>query len=262
MEPRANIPAGTKITEAESRGLDQLAETYGMSRAGLLRELVNEAVKAHQQGRALFEVPAAPLTGEQVLLLVQHTQALCLELDRQHDEAARREQRLNNAYRENEAAGSAKLQKLADEIRTQMADGATPFRTSLDCLREELQNYPHVLSQKISPCLVSIGEQLATIQNAAEQPRTNNNFVIPGGQAFAVKMLLGWLSLAAAAGLFLGLIAPSLSRPTAVFAARRALNTPDRICQFLDSKYGNDECIVADEERNLGLKILKHEGAL
>jgi len=259
VESRATIAAGTKITEAESRELDQLAETYGLSRAGVLRELLNEAVKARREGRALFEVPAAPLTAEQVLLLVQQTQTLCRELDRQHDEQARREQRLNDAYRASEAAGAASLQSLSREIRSRLAEGETPYLAAVASVREDLASCPDQLHARLRPDLLAIAEKLEAVMGQAEQPRTTNQFVVPGGSAFATKLVAGWLGMAVAAGLLLGLVGPTLWRGTAVFAASRGLSSPDRICRLIERKYGVDDCTVPEPERDLGLRVLAHE---
>ena len=112
--------------------LDALAQEQGLSRPDLLRAIAEEAVKAGEQGRELFEPPPKPVDVESALTLASKVDALCVDLDRTLRSADRREGRLLDRFNATEAANREAVDRLDERMLERFAEGVTPFAQLLE----------------------------------------------------------------------------------------------------------------------------------
>ncbi len=88
--------------------LDSVAEGRGLSRPDLLRAIAEEAVRAGEQGRAMFEPPKLPIDPGTAVTLALKVEQISIDLDRILRAAERREKRLVEAFHARRSGGDCR----------------------------------------------------------------------------------------------------------------------------------------------------------
>lgn len=122
------------------RRLDALAEQQNVSRPDLFRALAEEAVRANEQGRPLFEPQERPLKPDEALHLIQGLNALRVDLDRQLRAAERRERNLLAASNASEEANRLARERHAKELTDRFREGSGPYLQALQSFQGQVSD--------------------------------------------------------------------------------------------------------------------------
>ncbi|QVM84538.1 ribbon-helix-helix domain-containing protein [Novosphingobium decolorationis] len=120
------------------RRLDALAERQNVSRPDLFRALAEEAVRADEQGRAMFDPPEQPVRPDDAVRLVQELSALRIDLDRLLRSAEKRERNLLMASHATEEANRNARETHAKELAGRFREGSSPFFQALQELQGQI----------------------------------------------------------------------------------------------------------------------------
>lgn len=229
--------------------LDALAAARGMPRPDLLRAIAEEAVRANEQGREMFEPAELPIDPDTALTLATKVEQISIDLDRILRAAERREKKLLEAFHATDQANRDAADRLGEELTERFSDGATPFN---EMLSEHLQKveelHDSVRSTAQSPdWIAGINAKLDVIEAAAKEPRNLNQYEIAPNWR-----LPAWqLCLAALVALFAAaLVITMLARLTpdswiATPMARAMYGSADRgMCELWKDKNDFDACPV------------------
>lgn len=117
--------------------LDALAATRGLPRPDLLRAIAEEAVRANEQGRALFEQPDAPIDPETAILLATKVEGLSIDFDRLMRSVDRREKRMLERFDATEEANRTAFERVQANMVDRFVEGSAPFTSMLAELRAD-----------------------------------------------------------------------------------------------------------------------------
>lgn len=229
--------------------LDAVAERRSVSRPDLLRAIAEEAVRANEQGRAMFEPPELPIHPDTAVALATKVAQISIDLDRILRAAERREHKMLTAFNATEEANRNAVDRLGRELSSRFLDGATPFGEMLaDHLDEVGKLQQDVLSAARSPeWIAGFNARLAVIEAAAKEPRHMNRYEIAPNWR-----LPAWqVSLAAFVALFAAaIVITTLARLTpdswiATPMSRAMYGSSDRgMCELWKAKHDTDACPV------------------
>jgi len=124
--------------DALLRRLDALAERQNVSRPDLFRALAEEAIRADEQGRAMFDPPEQPVRPDDAVRLVQELSALRIDLDRLLRSAEKRERNLLVAAHATEEANRDAREVHAKELADRFREGSSPFFLALREMQEQV----------------------------------------------------------------------------------------------------------------------------
>lgn len=239
----------TAYDDALLAHLDALAAVRRLPRPDLLRAIAEEAVRASEQGRAMFEPAELPIDPDTALTLATKVEQISIDLDRILRAAERREKKLLEAFHATDQANREAADRLGEELSERFSDGATPFN---EMLSEHLQRveelHSSIRSTAQSPgWIASINAKLDVIEAAANKPRQLNQYEIAPNWR-----LPGWqLCLVALVALFAAaLVITMLARLTpdswiATPMARGMFGSADEaMCELWKDKNDFDACPI------------------
>lgn len=125
------------------RHLDALAAKRGVSRPDLLRAVAEEAVRADEQGLAMFAPPSPieqPINAEQTMHMVHELRELSMGLDRLLRSAEKREKQLMAACNATEEANRSARERHGQELAERFREGSTPYLVMLEELRAQVDS--------------------------------------------------------------------------------------------------------------------------
>lgn len=153
--------------------LDCLAAARGLSRPDLLRAIAEEAVRASEQGRPMFEPPEAPIDADTALVLATKLERLGIDFDRLARSSDRREKKLLESFNATDEANRSAYERLSEDLAGRFREGATPFAKMLTSFREDVAKlHSDVLAASRKPdSLNAIQKDLAAIRSAQDRVR-------------------------------------------------------------------------------------------
>lgn len=158
--------------------IERIAAGRGISRADYFRAIAEESVKAHEQGRAMFEPPPSPINLDHALVLARKVEQLCIEIDRQNRSWDKREKKLIDAFNLSEETRRNTQERHGQELVALFREGATPFAITLSQLREDLVDLKtQILAAVREPeALATIRADLASMKTAFRRARREHHF--------------------------------------------------------------------------------------
>ena len=153
--------------------LDALAAARGIPRPDLLRAIAEEAVRANEQGRALFEPPEAPIDVESAVLLATKVAGLSIDLDRLLRSVDRREKRMLERFEATEDANRTAFERVQARMVDRFVEGSAPFTSMLARLRtDNAKLHEQVIAASRSPTgIETIQRELAVIASRYQSVR-------------------------------------------------------------------------------------------
>ncbi|MCJ2188596.1 ribbon-helix-helix protein, CopG family [Novosphingobium beihaiensis] len=243
--------------DALLRRLDGLAEQLGQSRPDLLRALAEEAVKAHEQGRPMFEPPAAPIDAAAAMGLALKVEQLSIDLDRLARSWDRREKKLVKAFNATEDANRDAQVHFSHEMIERFRDGSMPFLRKIVEVRQLIAELKDdVLAATREPAsLAAIRADLAAMKTAMRRSRRQFHFHFGRDWTFE-GWQLGALSLSAVAALMVGEILLATVLPYRWLATPLSLklfgSADAGICELYAQSRHLDRCPVLAPEKTGG----------
>lgn len=153
--------------------LDALAATRGLPRPDLLRAIAEEAVRANEQGRALFEQPDAPIDPETAILLATKVEGLSIDFDRLMRSVDRREKRMLERFDATEEANRTAFERVQANMVDRFVEGSAPFTSMLAELRADNRKlHEDMIEAARSPASIDeIKKELAVISSRYQEVR-------------------------------------------------------------------------------------------
>lgn len=236
-----------------------IAAERSLSNAALLRDLVVEFIEAVDAGRALFQKEAAPRLDATVSGLVHQLRELVMELDRAQADNARMLGKLTEKWNGGEEANRIAQEKLLAHFREQDQASLSPFYARAEQLLAAFDALEPKLLAALEPHLAKISEQLDRSIKLASKPRLVRAIYLGDDKMLALRFLSACGGLAIVFGLLVGLMAPDLLASWSVFHAARLIDNPAEMCRLIEAEYATTDCTVPQQERELGLRVIKHE---
>ena len=158
--------------------IERIAAGLGLSRPDYFRAIAEESVKAHEQGRAMFEAPPPPINLDHALVLASKVEQLCTEIDRQNRSWDKREKKLIDAFNLSEDTRRKTQERHGEELVALFRDGATPFAIRLSQLREDVVDLKaQILAAVHEPeALATIRADLTAMKAAFRRARREHHF--------------------------------------------------------------------------------------
>ena len=229
--------------------LDSLAAARSMPRPDLLRAIAEEAVRANEQDRAMFEPAELPIDPDTALTLATKVEQISIDLDRILRAAERREKKLLEAFHATDQANREAADRLGEELAERFSDGATPFNEMLSehfQKVEELHN--SIRSSTRSPdWIAGINAKLDAIEAAANVPRNLNQYEIaPNWRMPAWQLCLAALVALFAAALVITMLARLTPDSWIATPMARAMfgSADEAMCELWKDKNDFDACPV------------------
>lgn len=175
---------------------DALAETQGVTRSDLLRSLAEEAVRANEQGRTLFEPAEQPVSADMAIALVHEVKELSTYLDRLMRAAEKREKHLLQACNATEEANRTARERIGKDLASAFRDGATPFTDHLARLKATLaEKHDAILAATRDPeSLVRLRADISEVKGAIRRSRRELHFHFGPRRSFAGWEVGVWVS--------------------------------------------------------------------
>jgi hypothetical protein len=236
-----------------------IAAERSLSNAALLRDLAVEFIEAADAGRALFQKEAAPRLDATVSGLVHQLRELVMELDRAQADNARMLGKLTDKWNGGEEANRIAQEKLLAHFRAQDQAGLSPFYKRAEELLAAFEALEPKLLAALEPRLAQISEQLDKAIKLASEPRTVRCLYLGDDRCLSQTILAGGAAIALFVGAVIGLGAPGFSDSWSVWQASRRIDSPARMCRLIALEYGTSDCVVPDDQRELGLRVIAHE---
>jgi hypothetical protein len=236
-----------------------IAADRGLSNAALLRDLVVEFIEAADAGRALFQKEAAPRLDATVSGLVHQLRELVMELDRAQADNARMLGKLTDKWNGGEEANRIAQEKLLAHFRAQDQAGLSPFYKRAEELLAAFEALEPKLLAALEPQLAKISAQLDKSIKLAGEPRTVRCLYLGDDRFLSQTILAGGAAISLFVGAVIGLGAPGFSDSWSVWQASRRIDSPARMCRLIALEYGTSDCVVPDDQRELGLRVIAHE---
>ena len=229
--------------------IDALAAARGMARPDLLRAIAEEAVRANEQGREMFEPAELPIDPDTALTLATKVEQISIDLDRILRAAERREKKLLEAFHATDQANRDAADRLGEELTERFSDGATPFN---EMLSEHLQKveelHNSVRSTAQSPdWIAGINAKLDVIEAAAKEPRSVNQYEIaPNWRLPAWQLCLAALVALLAAALVITMLARLAPDSWIATPMSRAMfgSADEAMCELWKDKNDFDACPI------------------
>jgi len=229
--------------------LDAVAEGRGLSRPDLLRAIAEEAVRAGEQGRAMFEPPKLPIDPGTAVTLALKVEQISIDLDRILRAAERREKRLVEAFNATDEANREAMNRLGEMLAARFSQGATPFSELLDGHLEEVEElHKQVISAALAPDWVAgFDARLDVIEAAAKTPRTVNRYEIaPDWRMPAWQICVGAITALFAAAVVITTLARLTPDSWIANPMARAMygSADQAMCELWKAKHGAKACPV------------------
>lgn len=267
-----------RISEDLETALNRWAADDGVQRSELIRQILTEATDARQEGRAMFDAPAAP-TPVDLQHLIAGVSNLLVELDRVLRQNAKRDAALvQNAKTDGigvSAARIAIIAQLTDEMRrlchtvlaalaklptAQIAAlAASPMMIETAATLKRIEQHPSFMDMQNLQEAHTIAVQTlnATINRQIEQPRTVNNYTVWDQDWSRRKVLVGlatvWLVCVASYHCAARML------PVSWLAVRSAQiqmgQEPGAICAFLEYRYATADCTARFHADPIGMTV-------
>jgi hypothetical protein len=236
-----------------------IAAERNLSNAALLRDLVEELIEAADAGRALFQKEAAPRLDATVSGLVHQLRELVMELDRAQADNARMLGKLTDKWNGGEEANRIAQEKLLAHFREQDQASLSPFYARAEQLLAAFEALEPKLLAALEPQLAKISAQLDKSIKLASEPRTVRCLYLGDDRWLSQTILAGGAAISLFVGAVIGLGAPSVSDSWSVWQASRRIDSPAQMCRLIAREYGTSDCVVPDDQRELGLRVIAHE---
>lgn len=236
-----------------------VAAERSLSNAALLRDLVVEFIEAVDAGRALFQKEAAPRLEATVSGLVHQLRELVMELDRAQADNARMLGKLTEKWNGGEEANRIAQEKLLAHFREQDQASLSPFYKRAEQLLAAFDALEPKLLAALEPHLAKISEQLDRSIALASEPRQMRSIYLGDNRFLSLTVLAGGAAISLFVGAVIGLGAPGFSDSWSVWQASRRIDSPAQMCRLIAREYGTSDCVVPDDQRELGLRVIAHE---
>lgn len=180
--------------------IERIAAGLGMSRADYFRAIAEESVKAHEQGRAMFEPPPPPINLDNALVLATKVEQISIEIDRQNRSWEKRERKLIEAFNGAEADNRTAFERLGADLASRFRDGSTPFAEAVGELHDDLERLrtDMLAAARCPPSLQTLRTDISSAKRAALRNRRAYHFHLFGK--------LDWRGWELAAGLGMALL--------------------------------------------------------
>ncbi len=239
--------------------LDRIAEAKSLSRPELLRRVIQELIEAHDAGRVVFQKEAAPRLDTTVSFLVHELRELVVELDRAQNENARLFGKLVTDWNGGEAASQRAHESIANQIRQRNSEAYSAFYQQVEKLLAGFEALEPRLVEVLEPHLTQISEQLEESIKLAGEPRKVTALYLSNDRALSLKFLSACAGLAMFIGALIATILPTRFDGWSVWQAAKLIDSPAQMCRVIAREYGAADCIVPEEQRDLGLRVIAHE---
>lgn len=239
--------------------LDRVAQAKSLSRPELLRRVIQELIEAHDAGRLVFQKEAAPRLDTTVSFLVHELRDLVVELDRAQNENARLFGKLVTDWNGGEAASQRAHESIANQIRQRNSEAYSAFYQQVEKLLVGFETLEPKLVEALEPRLAQIADHLAQSIELAREPRQIRAVYLGDDRMLSLRFLSACGGLAIVFGVLVGLMAPDLRDNWSVFHSARLIGSPAEMCRLIEAEYGATDCTVPQQERELGLRVIKHE---
>jgi hypothetical protein len=236
-----------------------IAASRGLSNAALLRDLAVELIEAADAGRALFQKEAAPRLDATVSGLVHQLRELVMEMDRAQADNARMLGKLTEKWNGGEEANRIAQEKLLAHFREQDQASLSPFYKRAEQLLAAFEALEPSLLAALEPHLAKISEQLDKSIELASEPRQMRCVYLGDDRILSLTVLAGGAAISLFVGAVIGLGAPGFSDSWSVWQASRRIDSPAQMCRLIAREYGTSDCVVPDDQRELGLRVIAHE---
>lgn len=157
--------------------LDAIAAGRAMSRPDLFRAIAEEAVRAHEQGRSMFEPPPAPIDPATAMSLAGKVEQLCVDLDRLVRSWDKREKKLIEAFNATEEANRTARERLGNDLFEHFRKGTNPYAKKVAELGELIaEKQAEILAATRQPeSLALIRKDMAELKAAIRRSRRVHN---------------------------------------------------------------------------------------
>lgn len=250
---------GTSVSSDIYTRFSAIAAERSLSNAALLRDLVVEFIEAADAGRALFQKEAAPRLDATVSGLVHQLRELVMELDRAQADNARMLAKLTEKWNGGEEANRIAQEKLLAHFREQDQASLSPFYKRAEQLLAAFEALEPSLLAALEPHLAKISEQLDKSIALASEPRQMRCVYLGDDRILSLTVLAGGAAISLFVGAVIGLGAPGFSDSWSVWQASRRIDSPAQMCRLIAREYGTSDCVVPDDQRELGLRVIAHE---
>lgn len=236
-----------------------IAAERNLSNAALLRDLVVEFIEAADAGRALFQKEAAPRLDATVSGLVHQLRELVMEMDRAQADNARMLGKLTEKWNGGEEANRLAQERILAEVREQDKASLSPFFMKAQELLAAFEALEPRLAQSLESQLAKISAQLDKSIALASEPRQMRCVYLGDDRILSLTVLAGGAAISLFVGAVIGLGAPGFSDSWSVWQASRRIDSPAQMCRLIAREYGTSDCVVPDDQRELGLRVIAHE---